>query len=127
MHYGVPKFVSNKTIRIFPSPIIPLLSFHQIINLRLDHKRADHTHLMTHNALMPTFPTSVPLFKVTLDTLAVPQICKVKEDDNVLSLWFGIFPWKGANENKLLRGRVRDGGEQSSADLNGKIVFVPVE
>jgi len=92
MLYGVPEFVSNKAIRILPSPVIPLLSFQQIINLRLGHKCANHTHLMAHNALMPTFPTSIPLFKVTVVTFAIPHTCKVKEDDDVLSLWFGVFP-----------------------------------
>ncbi len=52
----------------------------------------EYTHLMAHNALMPTFSTSVPLFKVTFVTLAVPHVCKVKKYDDMLSLWFGVFP-----------------------------------
>ena len=52
----------------------------------------EYAHLMAHNALMPAPSTSIPLFKVTVVTLAVSHVCKVKEYSDMLSLWFGVFP-----------------------------------
>jgi len=64
---------------------------------------------MAHDALMATSSTGIPFFKVIVLTLAISHARKVKEDDDMLSLWLGVFPCKGTNEDKLLRGRVGDG------------------
>jgi len=81
---------------------------------------------MAHETLFSLDGSRIPPLKVAILTLARPCRPKIELDKSDPTFLSCIFAGDMSNEEKLLRGRVLDGGQCPCADLDTNIERFPV-
>lgn len=82
---------------------------------------------MSQEALFILLRASVPPLHVFFGALPVLQWQKVEKDGRVPSVRIGIFSGQHPEQEELLRGRIRDGGQDDGTQGDAEVELDPVE
>ena len=80
---------------------------------------------MTQETLRVLLRSSIPAFHILVTTFPILQRQKVEKDGRISAIRIGIFPSERSEEKELLRCRIRNGGQDDSADSNAEIESGP--